>query len=45
VAADLTKGERDWLDAYHARVRMSLSPLVCDKTRDWLDMACAPLGT
>jgi Xaa-Pro aminopeptidase len=43
VVDELTEGERDWLDAYHARVRMSLSPLVSPVTRDWLDMACAPL--
>ena len=31
------------LDAYHARVRKSLSPLVDAKTRAWLKQATAPL--
>ena len=35
----LTQGERDWLNAYHARVRDSLSHLVDEPTRDWLDRA------
>ncbi|MBN2759875.1 MAG: aminopeptidase P family protein [Rhodobacteraceae bacterium] len=43
VCSELTMGERDWLNRYHARVRMSLSPLVSDATRKWLDRACAPL--
>lgn len=41
---ELTNVERIWLDAYHARVRLSLSPLVSDATREWLDLACAPLA-
>ena len=32
----LTGEERAWLDAYHARVRKTLSPLVDAKTRKWL---------
>ncbi len=32
----LTAGERDWLNAYHARVRETLSPLVDEETRAWL---------
>jgi len=44
VTTDLSAGARDWLDAYHARVRMSVSPLVTSKTRAWLEMACAPLA-
>lgn len=43
VTSDLTPDALDWLDAYHARVRMSLSPLVSPATRNWLEMACAPL--
>jgi Xaa-Pro aminopeptidase len=31
--------ERDWLNAYHARVRETLSPLVDDATRAWLAAA------
>jgi Xaa-Pro aminopeptidase len=33
----LTADERAWLNAYHARVREKLSPLVDDKTRVWLE--------
>jgi len=32
----LTEDERDWLNAYHKRVRETLSPLVDDETRTWL---------
>lgn len=35
----LTPEEADWLDAYHARVRKVLSPLVDAKTRVWLRSA------
>jgi Xaa-Pro aminopeptidase len=35
--------ERAWLDAYHARVREALAPLVDAPTRDWLIAATAPL--
>jgi Xaa-Pro aminopeptidase len=35
----LTKEERDWLDAYHARVRKELTPLVDAETRAWLRKA------
>jgi Xaa-Pro aminopeptidase len=38
----LTPDERSWLDAYHARVREELMPLVGEAT-DWLEAACAPL--
>jgi Xaa-Pro aminopeptidase len=37
VDADmLSAKERDWLNAYHARVREELTPLVPDEVRDWL---------
>jgi Xaa-Pro aminopeptidase len=36
--------ERAWLDAYHRRVRETLSPLVDRETASWLDMATAPIG-
>jgi Xaa-Pro aminopeptidase len=39
----LTKSERDWLDAYHARVRDTIGPLVDPETRSWLAGATAPL--
>jgi Xaa-Pro aminopeptidase len=35
----LTKDEREWLNAYHAKTREKLSPLVDDETRTWLDHA------
>ncbi len=35
----LTAEERDWLNAYHARVRETLSPLVDGETRSWLERA------
>jgi Xaa-Pro aminopeptidase len=38
----LTPDERAWVDAYHARVRRELGPLV-DDAAHWLEAACAPL--
>ncbi len=35
----LTREERDWLNAYHARVRESLAPQMDNETRAWLDHA------
>jgi len=32
----LTAEERDWLNAYHARVREALTPLVDEETKAWL---------
>jgi Xaa-Pro aminopeptidase len=43
-AALLSVEEIGWLDAYHARVRDKLTPLVDAETRDWLDEATRPLG-
>ena len=38
----LTTAEKAWLNAYHARVRETLSPLVDAETRGWLeDATCA----
>jgi Xaa-Pro aminopeptidase len=39
----LSPEEVDWLDAYHARVRAEIGPLVDLETRRWLDAATAPL--
>jgi len=39
----LTTEEAAWLDAYHARVRETLAPIVDAQTRDWLIAACAAL--
>ncbi len=35
----LTDGERAWLNSYHTRVRDTISPLVDEETRKWLDRA------
>lgn len=43
-AGALSRDERDWLDAYHARVREALAPLLDDQARDWLIRATEPLG-
>lgn len=44
IAPDLlTPEERAWLDAYHVRVRETLSPLVDAATRVWLEAATAPI--
>ena len=40
----LTADELRWLDAYHARVADTLSPLVDADTRGWLMEATLPLG-
>ena len=40
IDADLlNEHERDWLNAYHARVRATLSPLLTDEVRAWLEEA------
>jgi Xaa-Pro aminopeptidase len=39
----LTPAELTWLDAYHARVRTELAPLVDAQTKRWLDTATTPL--
>ena len=36
---------RDWLDAYHARVRATLSSRVDAETRAWLSMATRKLAS
>jgi Xaa-Pro aminopeptidase len=40
----MTSGEIAWLDAYHARVRREIAPLVDAETRAWLEGATRPLG-
>jgi len=44
VAEMLTLEETGWLDAYHARVRETLSPLLDSETRLWLAAATRPLA-
>jgi Xaa-Pro aminopeptidase len=39
----LTADEATWLDAYHARVAVALTPLVDAETRAWLEAATRPL--
>jgi len=40
-ASLLTPDERDWLNAYHARVWKEIGPLVKGKVKDWLKAATA----
>ena len=40
----LTREEAAWLDAYHARVREALGPLLDDATAAWLAEATRPVG-
>jgi Xaa-Pro aminopeptidase len=39
----LTPAERDFVDAYHARVLAEIGPSVEGEARLWLERACAPL--
>ena len=39
----LDRAERDWLNAYHARVEAALAPLLGDAERVWLGKTCAAL--
>lgn len=41
----LTEDERSWFDAYHARVRAEIGPLVEGEVLAWLIDATEPLGT
>jgi Xaa-Pro aminopeptidase len=41
--AQLTEDERAWIDAYHARVRAEIAPLLDESTRAWLEAATRPL--
>ena len=43
VKSLLTKGERDWMDAYHKRVRKALTPLLDIETANWLKSVTTPL--
>ena len=45
IDAGLLSGEEiAWLDAYHARVRDAIGPLVPAPVREWLELATRPLG-
>ncbi|MCO1333258.1 aminopeptidase P family protein [Microbulbifer sp. OS29] len=39
----LSERERDWLNAYHQRVKEVIKPLVNEKTANWLQAATEPL--
>lgn len=39
----LSRAEIAWLDAYHARVRAEIGPLLPEGLRGWLEQATAPL--
>ena len=39
----LTKEERDWLNAYHARVWAEIGPQLNGEAKDWLEQATAAL--
>ena len=40
----LTQAERDWLDAYHARVLEEVGPALGETEREWLTQACRPIA-
>ena len=40
----LDKWERDWLNAYHARVLREVGPRLDASARAWLETACAEIG-
>ncbi|MTH76204.1 aminopeptidase P family protein [Paracoccus aestuariivivens] len=40
----MSSDEIAWLDAYHAKVRELIGPLVAEDVRDWLIAATRPLG-
>ena len=39
----LSPAEHQWLNAYHARVRETLAPMLDRDDRDWLEAATGPL--
>ncbi|MEL7273497.1 MAG: aminopeptidase P family protein [Pseudomonadota bacterium] len=39
----MTAAERDWLNAYHGRVRDTLTPLVSEEVADWLSTVTAQI--
>jgi Xaa-Pro aminopeptidase len=43
LGAELSPGERVWLNAYHGAVLEKLGPRVSDTSQAWLKAACAPL--
>ncbi|MGQ0611622.1 MAG: aminopeptidase family protein P, partial [Paracoccaceae bacterium] len=43
LASELSRGDRDWLDAYHAEVLERIGPRLSDAALAWARAACAPL--
>jgi Xaa-Pro aminopeptidase len=43
LRAELSPGERQWLNAYHAEVLAKLGSRVSGAALDWLQKACAPI--
>ncbi|MBS7791748.1 aminopeptidase P family protein [Roseococcus sp. SDR] len=43
VPSQLTTAERDWVNAYHARVQAEIGPSLEPAVREWLARECAPL--
>ena len=43
LAGNLSRGEREWVDNYHAEVLAKIGPRVKRKAQGWLKMACEPL--
>lgn len=43
LADRLSRGERDWLDRYHAACRENIAPRLSASARQWLDSATSPL--
>jgi len=41
----LTHAERDWLNTYHTRVRETLTPLVTEPAKNWLNLVTEPIVT
>lgn len=41
----LSGPEQRWVDAYHEAVKAKVGPLLSGDDREWLDAACAPLGS
>ena len=40
----LSADERDWLDAYHARVLAIVGPQLSGAAKTWLTGVCTPIG-
>lgn len=41
--AMLSDAEREWVDAYHARVLAQIGPQLDGDAKSWIELACAPL--